>query len=421
MKKINKKKRVIMILPPTAFSIPAVEGGAVEQLITHLLDVNEIENRVKFILVSKYDEQAAKIEYHNSEVLYLSQDGFVRGYEKRFKFMWYMYCLWLKIFHNHLVEKIYVKHYNRMDLYSFQCAILAKQSHVDFVVNELHDFGNDAPMDIFNSIVGRDRFYNHIHSVREESLASRQIIRNSISISEYVRKHWVVDRSIQGRNEVLYNCIDIGQFQRKLTSRERLERREALGISEEDFLLIFCGRLAPEKGVEQLINSFDLLYSNSEKNIKLLLIGSAAFSKGNITNFSKKMLERANRNPYIISLGYIPNTELSQYYELADGQIVPSVCQEGAGIAAIEGMAVGLPLIITKSGGLPEYVGDGTAIQLPIDSRLPEHIMEAVKKLASNSELCGKLGNAGKRRVHKFSREAYYTGFLEIVERAIGE
>ncbi len=421
MKKINKSKRVIMILPPTVFAIPAVEGGAVEQLITHLLDVNEIENRVKFILVSKYDERAAKIKYHNSEVLYLSQDGFVMGYEKRFKFMWYMYRLWLKIFHNHIVEKIHVKHHNRMNLYSFQCAILAKQSHVDFVVNELHDFGNDAPMDIFNSIVGRDRFYNHIHSVREENLASRHIISNSISISEYVRNHWVVDQSIQGRNEVLYNCIDVGQFRRELTSLERLERREALGISEEDFLLIFCGRLAPEKGVEQLIRSFDLLYSNSEKNIKLLLIGSAAFSKGNITDFSKEILERANRNPYIIPLGYIPNTELSQYYELADGQIVPSVCQEGAGIVAIEGMAVGLPLIITKSGGLPEYVGDGTAIQLPIDSQLPEHIMEAVKKLSFNSELCRELGDAGKRRVHKFSREAYYNGFLEIVERAIDE
>ena len=62
MKKINKSKRVIMILPPTVFAIPAVEGGAVEQLITHLLDVNEIENRVKFILVSKYDERASKIK-----------------------------------------------------------------------------------------------------------------------------------------------------------------------------------------------------------------------------------------------------------------------------------------------------------------------------------------------------------------------
>lgn len=417
----DKKKKVIMLLPPTDFPIPAVGGGAVEQLITHLLDVNEIENRATFIVVSKYDECAAKIRYCNSDVKYLDQDGFIIGYKKRFKLMWALYRVWLKIFHNHVVEKLFCRPCNRMDKYAFQCGLLAKMQHVDFVVNELHGFGVDAPLTVFNSIVGREKFYNHIHSVREENLTSRRIINNSISISEYVRDHWAVDQTIPGRNEVLYNCIDVDRFRNTITRAERTSKRKNLGIEETDFLVIFCGRLIPEKGVKELLQAFELIDSHTEKNIKLLFIGSEAFSNGNLTDFSREIMKKANEAQNVIPLGYIPNSELPAYYALADAQVIPSIWQEGAGIVTVEGMAAGLPLIITKSGGMPEYAGQGTSIQIPIDPQLPEHIAEAIIQLAENPNLCKKMGKAGQKQAQKFSREAYYSNFLKIVERAFYE
>ena len=409
------EKRRIMLLPPTVFPIPATCGGAVEQLITHLLDINEKENRAKFIVVSKYEEQAAKIQYRNSDVYYLDSDGFVMGWAKGFRVLWALYRAWLKVFHNHVAERFLGKLQYRMDLYSFQCALIAKIMHVDVVVNELHDFGFDAPLAVFNDVVGREGFYNHIHSVREENLDSRRIINNSISISEYVRDRWVKDQSIKGKNEVLYNCVDVEKFQNTLSEAERIEARKKLGISEKEFLVLFCGRLASEKGVEQLLDAFDLLHSWAEKNIRLLLIGSAAFSMGNTTDFSRKIVERALNNPSVVVLGFIPNEQLPLYYGLSDAQVVPSIWQEGAGVVAIEGMAAGLPLIITQSGGMPEYVGKGAAIQLPIDSKLPEHIADAIVKLAQNPNLCKKMGDAGKKRAKDFSREAYYSSFLDIV------
>ena len=413
------QKKNIMLLPPTVFPIPAVGGGAVEQLITHLLDINEIENRAKFIVVSKYDERAAKIKYHNSDVKYLNQEGYVIGYEKIFKFMWALYCIWLKVFHNHVIEKLFLCPHNRMDKYSFQCAILAKMKQVNFVVNELHDFGNDAPLAVFNSIVGSERFYNHIHSVRQEDLNSRRIMNNSISISEYVRRNWVIDPTIQGRNEVLYNCINVEQFRNSLTTEERMERRKALGVSETDFLVVYSGRLVPEKGVKELLEAFDML--KAENKIKLLLIGSAAFSIGNNTVFSEDIIEKARMSTNVIPVGYIPNSQLPGFYALADAQIIPSIWQEGAGLVAIEGMAAGLPLIITESGGMPEYVGEGTAIRIPIDDDVPESIVKAIRQLVHNPDLCSELGEMGQKRAQKFSRESYYSNFLEIVDRALGE
>lgn len=417
----NMEKKVIMLLPPTVFPIPAVGGGAVEQLITHLLDVNETEQRASFVVVSKYDRSAAERKYVHSDVLYLDEDGFVTGYRKRFRFLWMLYCLWLKIFHNHIAERLSGRHHTRMDTYSFQCALLAKLKGVDMVVNELHDFGKDAPMTVFNSIVGPERFFNHIHSVREENLASRRIMNNSISISEYVRDHWVVDRSIPGTHEVLYNCIDVDRFDKAIPPDERRQRRKALGIEDTDFAVIFCGRLIPIKGVEELLTAFEALEEKKKTNIKLLLIGSAAFSNGNNTDFAVRITERAKKSANVIPIGYVPNSELPLYYALADAQVVPSTCQEGAGLVAIEGMAAGLPLIITKSGGMPEYAAAEASVQLPIDAQLSVNLMETIEKLADDPALCGKLGRAGKKHAKNFSREAYYTGFLDIAERACGK
>lgn len=411
----KQKKKTIMLLPPMVFPIPAVGGGAVEQLITHLLDVNEVENRAKFIVVSKYDQQAASVSYQNSEIFYLNQDGFVIGYERWFHCLWILYRLWLKLFHNRIVGRLFRRQHVRMDTYSFQCAILAKMKHVDAVVNELHDFGHDTPMTVFNKVVGSEHFYNHIHSVRKESLHSRRIINNSISISQYVRTHWVVDPSIPGKNEVLFNCIDVDKFRCNMPEMERFTRRQALGIQKDDFVVIFCGRLVPEKGVQPLMDVFDRL-ATSNSSIKLLLIGSAAFSNGNCTDFSKQISERAECNPNVIPLGYVPNAQLPEYYAIADAQVVPSTCQEGAGLVAIEGMSAGLPLIVTRSGGMTEYVGKSTSIQLSLDEDLPLNIEKAILRLANDPELCKTLGDAGKKRAGQFSRESYYNGFLYIVD-----
>lgn len=414
---MKQKKKAIMLLPPLQFPIPAVGGGAVEQLITHLLDINEIEQQVKFVIVSIYDERAAKIQYQHSEVRYLDENGFVMGYQKRFRILWMLYCAWLKVFHNHIAEKLFIKPCIRMDQYRFQCYVLAKINRVDSIVNELHNMGHDTPLEVFNSLVGRKHFFNHIHTVREENLRSRHAINNSISISDYVRRNWVVDQTIPGRNEVLYNCIDVERFGKELGQDERTKLRRKLGINDHDFLIIFCGRLVWFKGVKELLEAFDMLEAQQKRHIKLLLIGSEAFSQGNIEEFSKEMSAKARNNPQVIPMGYIPNEDLPTYYALADAQIVPSIWQEGAGLVAIEGMAAGLPLIITKSGGMVEYVGEEAAIQLPIDEQLPTHIAQAVCRLAEDPQLCKKLGKAGKLRAQRFSREAYYSDFLKILEQ----
>lgn len=76
----------------------------------------------------------------------------------------------------------------------------------------------------------------------------------------------------------------------------------------------------------------------------------------------------------IRNLGYIPNNALYRYYQASDLQVIPSLWKETAGIVAIEGMLSGLPLIVTRSGGMVEYVDETCAKILERDDRLVENL-----------------------------------------------
>ena len=70
--------------------------------------------------------------------------------------------------------------------------------------------------------------------------------------------------------------------------------------------------------------------------------------------------------------GYIENQKLYRYYQSADIQVIPSLWEEAAGLIAIEGMLSGLPLIITKSGGMIEYAPSNVAVWIDRDNIIPK-------------------------------------------------
>lgn len=399
----------IMLIPPICLPVPSVGGGAIETLITNLLDINEIEQKVQFIVISKYDMEASKIKYEHSKVYYLQNERSCIVGSNWFKLLWFLYRIWLKIFQNRIAVKISRKWLHRMNFFEFQCYWIAKINKVDYIVNEGH--WGETELISLNHVVGSENYYTHIHCVRKEDKRARRATSNSISISDYVKKKWVVDQSITGQNRVLYNGIDIEKFRREYSMEEKKAIRSSLNISEDEFVVLFCGRIIPEKGIKELLDAFDML---DDEKYKLVLIGSVAFSDSQKTEYSEQMMKRAMTAKNVIPVGYVPNDKISDYYAISDIQVVPSIWQEGAGLVAIEGMAAGKPLIVTESGGMTEYVDHNAAIQLPINEKLSENMAKSIKMLASNSEYREKMGAAGRERAKLFTRARYYHNFISI-------
>ncbi len=407
--KENKHIHTLLLIPPKNFPIPAVKGGAVEQLITYLLEENERFGRVRFVVVSKYDSDAVRIMYDKSKVYYFKPNTFECNDAKGFSLAWYIYKIGCKLFKNALCRKIFKNPEEPLGKYHYLCKYIAKLEKVDAISIE----GQwELPFAFLNKIVGKENIYTHLHAVRAKDPIIQQEIPNSISISNYVRDSWSGESNTRIKNYVVLNCADTERFAFQpndslLTSSKRLK----LGINTEDFVVLYCGRIIPEKGILQLLDALEHL---DNFPIKLLLIGSASFGAKNTSDFEKEISQRIHQNSSIIPIGFVLNKELPMYYSISDIQIVPTVCQEGAGIVAIEGMAAGLPLIVTESGGMVEYVTDETAIKIPIDDDLPKNIADAVITLYNDPERRKAMGKAGRERAKLFSKENYYMNFVKI-------
>lgn len=401
--------KTILLISPNILPIPAVKGGAIETLITNLLDVNESEQCCRFIVTSCVDSAANRNGYQKSSVLYLF-DGrrCVGKLSLLLGLLWVIYRSAFVLANNRLFRRLFKTNRREIGKRTFIYAVISRLYNADVIVNE--GGLNESEAAYLRDSVGDENIFNHVHYSRKEDIVVRNAIPNSICISEYVRRQWAATPGIPGRNVVLHNGIDLSLFGIKPDLRARI--RGEICVDTQETLVVFCGRIMRAKGIEQLLRAFELL---KDEPIKLLLIGSAEFDNGKETVFSNRMVEKACCMKNVIPVGYIPNHNMPEYYQAADIQVIPSICQEGAGLVAIEGMASGLPLITTISGGITEYVSDDTAIQLPINDRLPENLADAIQELAHDPERRRRMGKAGRERAKLFSKEAYYRNYIDIV------
>ena len=269
MKKRDANKKTIALFSTLSFPIPAVCGGGVETLITNLIDVNEELNQVRFIVSSKYNKTACKKNYHNSDIYYF-KNGILLSPVGLFLYIrWRYYRLRFK--------KSSQRNTTPMDFITYQYRYIAKREKVDVIVLE-----NPYRLEKFaalKDIVSEENIYYHLHwtesGTGSGNINDRQVIPNSISISEYVKNKWIKDNPQFGKNYVVYNCVDVERFSARVKNRD--EEREKLGFTKQDFVVLFCGRFIPEKGVDKLLDAFEIIHSNKEKRIKLLLIGSANY------------------------------------------------------------------------------------------------------------------------------------------------
>jgi glycogen(starch) synthase len=164
-------------------------------------------------------------------------------------------------------------------------------------------------------------------------------------------------------------------------------------------VVLYVGRLVPEKGVNVLIGAVPKILS-AHPNAKFIVVGEG-YSKEGLSNLTKSL--KVDRKVYFT--GYISDDEIKGLLGLADLQVVPSI-YEPFGIVCLEGMASGLPVVASDTGGLSEIVEDGvTGLKVPPDNS--EAIAYAVNRLLADGALRRSMAKrARERAVEKFSWKA---------------
>lgn len=125
--------------------------------------------------------------------------------------------------------------------------------------------------------------------------------------------------------------------------------KDEFGILEKDFVFIYVGRIVGDKGINELVESFNLLNMQFD-NIKLLLVGPFEDNLDPIKTESKKIIDK-NKN--IFTTGFV--MDVRPYFALSDILVFPSY-REGFPNVVMQAGAMGLPSIVTNINGCNEII-----------------------------------------------------------------
>lgn len=178
-------------------------------------------------------------------------------------------------------------------------------------------------------------------------------------------------------------------------------------------LVMFAGRLVDEKGVADLIEAIAEVRADLP-DTRALILGDGQDREA--LEAQARALGLADRVTFV---GWIERERLPAWLAAADAFVGPSRQSddgwvEAQGLVFLEAMAAGLPVIATRTGGIPEIVVH-EATGLLVGERAPGEIAAALRRLANEPQLAAALADRGRRHaVEHFSRSASARAFAGL-------
>jgi len=216
----------------------------------------------------------------------------------------------------------------------------------------------------------------------------------------------------QANIAIVPNGIDLEAYQATYEEKSKVD----LGLSANDTVIFYAGRIVPDKGILQLLQAFEKI-SESHENLKLVVVGDhlevSKSDKGAYQREVRNISERLNGK--CLLLGSMSPEKMNNYYAVGDLVVIPSQVQEAFCMVAIEAMGAGKPVLVSTRGGMTEFVkhkqtGFHLREPMTVDS-IAEDIVNTLKdKQLTNIALNGK----------KFVYEHYsWLGVTQVFEDVI--
>ena len=209
--------------------------------------------------------------------------------------------------------------------------------------------------------------------------------------------------------EIVENGVDLSTWQAPV-------RRSLRSLDDKKpFRLIFMGRLVDWKAVDITLHALHLARAGGI-DIRLDLLGDGT-ARAELEALSRQLdLDEA-----VTFHGFLPQSECAEKLLQADALILNSVFECG-GAVVLEAMSMGLPVIASDWGGPADYLDDSCGVLVPPSPRegFADRLSAAILSLATNPELCSKMGQAGIARIqNEYDWEKKVDQMLAVYHQAV--
>lgn len=379
--------------------IPAVQGGAVENLIDFYLEYNGQYHLHDITVYSVWHPDVSK---HPALQEYCNHYHYIDTSS-----------LWAKIrrkayglLHRHEYYNYYIEYY-----FERAWQHIGKQ-HYDAILLE-----NRPGYAYKLSRRGTSNLVLHLHNDLLNSATPRhQEVFKSLSriltVSDYIKSR-VATIAQSDKVMTIHNGICLDSFTPKAVPAVT---RQDLGFSDTDFVLVYNGRLNKEKGISELIDAMLLL--QDIPNIKLMIIGSTFFGNAvNEDDFVRSLKAKAQAiRERLVFTGFVPYHQVPDYLHTADLAVLPSIWEEPFGLTVAEAQAAGLPIITTRRGGIPEVVTSKNAVLLDIGEHFGAHLADAIRQLYQSPQQCSLMAASALQHAASYDKVRYASDFFNAIE-----
>lgn len=178
----------------------------------------------------------------------------------------------------------------------------------------------------------------------------------------------------------------------------------------------YCGRFDIKKGITDLIAAVRLVKNRVTRPVVLRLLGDGSLTR--------EMEQQADDTDWLEILTPVPNAEVARFLQSLDIFVLPSRIlddhQEHDAHALIEALAVGVATIGTRSGIIPEILGDGTG--LLVSPEEPDELASAIEVLVNDHRTRKTLGMCGRKKAEKeFALDVIARRKIEIFRSVLND
>lgn len=387
----------IAILTSGILPIPAVKGGAVENHIDFYLKYNDEHKLHDMTVFSVWDDAikghpALKSKINHYE--YIITNSLWARIKKNIH-----YRLYGERYYHYTIEYYFREAWKRL-----------QKQHYDIILLD------NRPGYAVSIDVPRDtKLYLYLHNdlLNNQTKDYQQIYDKAsriLTVSDYISRCVKTINPNDTKCFSILNGIDLQAFSPNITSTIT---RSQIGLSDDDFVMVFSGRITKEKGVTELIDS--MIQLKNHANIKLLIIGSPFY--GNATNedaFVRDLKQKAEAiKGRIVFTGFIPYSQMPQYLKISDIAVIPSLWDDPCPNTVLEAQAMGLPLITTRRGGIPEEVTEKNAILLNTDEHFVNNLTSAILDLYEHPEKRKQMSTAAIANSKYYNHLRYAEDFYK--------